>query len=134
MSDTDNTLECQICYEDIEEEHKCDICKISICKDCYNSKDVALNEWLIINNICKVCKKKGCPECLFACFNCCNLYACDDTITELDIEPVCKNCSKLKKSTCEYHIGYYCKKCAKKKIECTECKADKNYVNRHSMF
>lgn len=117
-------MECGGCCFPCETFYSCEICNENLCKDCHES--VSFNaDWLYdLDNKCNDCGKRGCIQCLSACYQCCNVG--EDKV-------LCMNCDKgkIQDVSCEYHDWYVCDKCDK---ECQQCFANKNYSDKYQIL
>lgn len=88
---------------------------------------IILEDWLTIMNECKLCYKKGCPECLCVCYSCANTSDLNNPIAICDI--CLKNNNII--ITCVCDCGWLsCQEHPDEK--CGQCYANKCYEQRHS--
>lgn len=112
---------CESCQDNINSEYSCEICNSKLCQECYQSKEIYLEEWCSIDKTCESCQKTGCANCINTCLNCANVG---------DSKVLCDNCSDWNYLNCEYHVWNVCDDCY---IEldngnhCPECRTNKNY-------
>lgn len=151
-------VKCICCEEsfDIENTTQCECCENNfLCNHCKDS-EYDLEEWLQINLKCEICEKIVCHECLITCYDCAN----DDEMNEI----VCMDCKpkNLVQIDCDFHEWWTCGKHkndsdrdsddgndgndndnqennVKNKNgdvsnECGQCRANRSYHLRYSLF
>ena len=106
----------------------CDICGSQYDEDNECETTLVLREWLEINDACKICKKRGCINCLNVCHSCCNEGDLNDDMG------ICINCSQTYKlkQICEYHDWFVCDQHINE--DCGECHANRNYCKKMEWF
>ena len=124
-SSDDEGFECNACYQEfsIREQHDCEICDGKLCRECLSgSHKLSPVEWLTdVSNICSVCELVGCSECIVICFEC----AHDGVYNSF-----CMDCFPgTKTNDCPHHVEFLCND--HKRTECSQCKANRNYSQKH---
>lgn len=126
---TKDGLLCQECKEIIVEnsEEICNICDEIIESNIYEDGQLSINDWLIVDEKCVSCNRKGCYYCMTTCYTCSNIGKVSITS--------CKDCldkNNLISVECNYHNWYVCPD--HKDDDCGHCDANKNYCGRHQIF
>lgn len=123
-NDSDSNIFCVMCEDFMDDSgNKCDICGTEMCEECFNNRDkLQFTDWLYdVQNQCIGCKKIGCRDCIFLCYECATWGESFDTY--------CTQCKNFDLIDCKDHTWYVCDE--HKNVECGTCYANRNYCMKH---